>query len=185
MKQAFGRTAGLGLVICALSCATAGATDLYKPGNWPALASDRPAEKVGDSLTVLIQEQSQAYDTTQNVTQGGAGVTGQDTAGSYNKNGQLNVSGNYKVTGQHGRTGQLVAQISVVVDSVLPNGDLHVTGDQTISINGRKTEIHLNGRVRLADISPANTVMSSSLADATIVYGGHGPVQKVFSWLGL
>lgn len=150
------------------------AGDLYKPGHWPALASDRAAEAVGDSLTVLIQEESQASDTTQNSAQGSGGLSGNYAVGPDNGAGQVGLSGNYAAGGQSRRSGQLVAQISVVVDDVLPNGDFHVTGDQLININGKKTQIHLAGRVRRADITGANTVLSTLLADATIVYGRPG-----------
>ncbi len=148
------------------------AEDLYKPGSWSNLAGDRTAEQVGDGLTVLIQEASQASDSNQIVHQGEGSLLGRYTANS--DDGQGSLSGNYKAsaTGQHGRSGQMVAQISVVVDAVLPNGDLHVIGDQLININGEKTQIHLVGRVRRVDISPANLVYSSSLSDLNIVYGG-------------
>lgn len=183
---------GLLLVVLALAAPPVAAGDLYKPGSWPALASDRVADHVGDSLTVLIQEASQASDSSQNASQGGFGVTGSYTANSDHGDGRLGLSGNANSGGQNVRAGHMVARISVVVDDVLPNGDLHVTGDQLININGRKTQIHLSGRVRRADISSANTVLSSALADATIVYGGpgldgsnekRGFLSRMFSWL--
>jgi len=165
--------------------------DLYAHGNWPALASDRTAEKVGDSLTVLIQEASQASDTSRNTRQSGAGASGQ--LSGLKHGGQLNLSGdyNYSTSGQSGRSGQLVATISVVVDAILPNGDLHVAGSQLIDLNGEKTQIHLAGRVRRADIGANDTVLSTALADATINYGGpglnggdrkQGFLQRLFSW---
>jgi flagellar L-ring protein precursor FlgH len=148
--------------------------DLYTRGSWPALVSDRTAEKVGDSLTVLIQEASQASDTSQNSRQSGAGASGQISGLKHS--GQLGASGdyNYSTTGQSGRSGQLIATISVVVDNVLPNGDLHVAGSQLIDLNGEKTQIHLTGRVRRSDINSNDSVLSTSLADATINYGGPG-----------
>jgi len=192
------RAAGRGIVMVCLAVAAhcallaeASAGDLYKPGSWPALASDRAAEKVGDSLTVLIQEASQASDASQNAGQGGVGANGNYSAGAGNHDARLGLSGNYTAGGQNSLSGRMVAQISVVVDDVLPNGDLHVAGDQLININGRKTRIHLTGRVRRADISSANMVLSTSLADATIVYGGPGLddggkpglLGRMFSWM--
>jgi len=177
MSRAFSRAYmsgfAAGAIVLGLSM-PALAQDLYARGNWSALVADRTAEKVGDSLTVLIQETSQASGSSQNVRQSGAGLSGQDSGLKHS--GQLGVSGsyNYSTSGQNGRTGQLVATISVVVDNVLPNGDLHVTGSQMIDLNGEKTQIHLAGRVRRADISSADTVLSTALADATINYGGPG-----------
>ena len=166
--------------------------DLYTHNSWPSLAADRTAEKVGDSLTVLIQENSQASGTSQNVRESGAGISGQSQGLKHS--GQLGLSGdyNYSTNGQNGRTGQLVARISVVVDGVLPNGDLHVTGNQLININGEKTQIHLTGRVRRSDVGSNDTVVSTSLADATIIYGGPGLngsdskpglFSRLFPWL--
>ncbi len=179
---AFAALLGLGAI-----ASGAVAEDLYAHGgSWPALASDRAAERVGDSLTVLVQEASQASGSSHNTRESGAGLSGH--IAGLKHSGQLDAGGdyNYSTNGQNGRSGQLIARISVVVDSVLPNGDLHVTGDQLIDVNGEKTRIHLTGRVRRADISSANTVYSTSLADASIVYGGPGlsgdKKPGLFSW---
>lgn len=176
-----------------LLISTAAAEDLYHQGSWSNLAGDRTAEKVGDGVTVLIQEASQASDSTQTVRQGDGSLFGRYDSGSSTGK-QAGLSGDYKLaaTGQHGRSGHMVAQISVVVDEVLTNGDLHVSGDQLININGEKTQIHLTGRVRRVDISSTNTVFSTSLSDLNIVYGGpglsrgnekQGVFKRVFSWL--
>ncbi len=120
----------------------------------------------------MVQEVSQAIGSSHNVRESGAGLSAR--LSGLKHGGQVQASGdyNYSTSGQNGRSGQLLARISVVVDDVLPNGDLHVVGDQLININGEKTQIHLTGRVRRADIAGNNTVLSSALADATIVYGG-------------
>lgn len=178
---------GVALILAAGMAMTAAAEDLYaRGGNWPALTSDRTAEGMGDSLTVLIQEASQAAGSSHNTRESGAGLSGH--VAGLKHSGQLDAGGdyNYSTSGMSGRSGQLIARISVVVDGVLPNGDFHVTGDQLINVNGEKTRIHLTGRVRRADISTANTVYSSALADASIVYGGPGLSGEkkpgLFSW---
>ena len=89
---------------------------------------------------------------------------------------------------------KLVAQITVVVTDILPNGDFLVLGEQLMRVNGENTRIAVRGRVRRADITSQNTVMSSRLGDAQISYDGHGfvsrsakpgIVNRVFSFLGL
>jgi len=185
-------TVGAAVMLSGLLAGPLFAETLYKPGSWSNLAGDRTAERIGDGLTVLIQEASQASDSTQTVHQGGGSLLGGYSASA--NNGQAGLSGDYRVSaaGQHGRSGQMIAQISVVVDDVLPNGDLHIAGDQLININGEKTQIHLTGRVRRVDITPANWVYSSSLSDLNIVYGGpglaggkekHGVLTRMFSWV--
>jgi flagellar L-ring protein precursor FlgH len=187
----------LGLVASAtLFCVTAGAkaSDLFKPGSWTAMASDRLATRVGDSLTVLIYENAQAQNTSQNSRQASASLSGQIGSNAVVHSGQISGSGGYSGTDQTGRAGQMVAQISVVVDEVLPNGDLHVAGEQVLNINGDHTRIRLKGRVRREDITSANTVQSSQLADVSIDYGGagfgagkKGPglARRVLGWFGL
>jgi flagellar L-ring protein precursor FlgH len=173
----------------------AASADLYKPGNFPALVADRHADQVGDSLTVIINENSNASNSAQKNTTKTTNVGGQITAGSsLSQSLQLGLNGAFDGSGQTGRADKMIAQISVVVDQVLPNGDLHVTGDQSLNINGDHTRIKLKGRVRIADISANNTVLSTNLAEAVIDYDGKGfvagstnpgIVTRIFNWLGL
>ncbi len=173
----------------------AGAADLYGATARPGLASDRNAQVIGDSLTVLIIETSSATNSTQRGSKKATRLAGQITAGtSLNESAQLNLGGSFDGAGQSGRAGRLVAQISIVVDGVLPNGDLHVAGEQVLNIDGERMRIRLKGRVRRADISADNTVLSSRLADVVIDYDGKGFVSRgskpgvitrIFDWLGL
>lgn len=167
----------LGLIAAAIVAgapvSAAFADDLYKPGNWPSLVSDRTAQGIGDSLTVLILESSQASDSSKKSSEGRLGLLGRLLTGGNNGGDQVAATGSYDhgTAGQTGHSGHMVARISVVVDEVLPNGDLHVAGEQLININGKKVRIFLTGRVRRADIASSNMVLSTSLAEATIVYG--------------
>jgi flagellar L-ring protein precursor FlgH len=88
----------------------------------------------------------------------------------------------------------MVAQISAAVEEVLANGDLRVVGSQVLNLSGEKTVIRVRGRVRAADVSATNAVLSNRLADAEIDYDGKGYVSRsgkpgvltrVFNWLGL
>lgn len=171
------------------------AEDLYKRGNWPALASDRMAERIGDTLTVVISETSQASNSAQTDVKKKRGLSGLISGGnSFNQSGQISLSGQSDGSRQTNRAGAIVGQISVVVDAILPNGDLHVSGQQVININGEHTNIKLKGRVRRADIEAGNTVLSTRLADAAIDYDGTGFVNRstksgiatrILNWLGL
>lgn len=181
-------------------CATqVEATDLAARGNWSNLAGDRSAHGVGDVLTIVIYENSSASNSAENSAKKntsfqGAFSMGNPSTGSNVVNGtaSLGLSHASDNAGATARAGQMVAQISVTVDSVLPNGDLHVSGSQALKINGEKTNIRVQGRVRQADITPSNAVLSSSLADAMIDYDGQGFVSassqpgiltRIFNWL--
>jgi flagellar L-ring protein precursor FlgH len=63
-----------------------------------------------------------------------------------------------------------------------------------MNVNGEETTIRVRGRVRPADISRGNQVLSTRIADAQIDYDGRGfvsrnarpgLVHRLFSLLGL
>lgn len=162
-------SSALALVVCALP---ARADDLYKGGAFAALASDRRAEHLGDSLTVIVLENAQASNSQDRQASRSASLSGRIVTGSRTNAGQIALDGATSGGGATERSGRMAAQITVVVDAELPDGDLHVSGEQLLNINGERTHLKLKGRVRRADITSANTVLSSLLADATIDYGG-------------
>lgn len=162
----------------ALTAGAASATDLYTPGSWPSLAADRRPERPGDTLTVVIYENSTATNSAQNGSRRANRIAGRATSGSTAKSASGELSGDFDAAAQTERAGKLVAQISVTVESVAPNGDLMVAGEQMLKVNGEQTHIRLRGKVRPADISGDNTVLSTRLADAAIDYDGAGFVSR-------
>ena len=171
------------------------AANLYTNGNWPALATDRTAHRVGDILTILVYESSAATNTANNNSDRKSNFGGDISAGvKFNESANLDLRSGSNNAGTTNRSGAMVAQIGAVVDQVLPNGDLQISGAELLNINGEKTKIRVKGRVRLADITAQNTVLSSRLADAVIVYNGEGFVSssakpgivtRIFDWLGI
>lgn len=183
-------------VAAALACvASASAENLYQPGNWPALATDRRAFQVGDILTVLVYENATATNSANTASKKSSKINGAISAGSrLDEGASLSLNGNSDSQGTVGRSGQMVAQISVTIEKVFPNGDLLLSGTQLLNLGGERATIKVRGRVRPADISAANAVLSSRLADAEIEYDGKGFVSrsarpgivtKIFNWLGL
>jgi flagellar L-ring protein FlgH len=183
-----------------LASLPAQADDLYKGGNWAALASDRKASKVGDLITIQVLANNTASNT---VTQGGrksssldghiTGTKGNGSSG-YERSGSIGFGSQYDGQGTNARANRMAAQLSASVTEVLPNGDLIVSGWQQLDISGERTNIRVTGRVRPEDINTENAVISSRLADARIEYDGKGfasrsakpgIVQRVFSWLGI
>ncbi|HEY0301980.1 MAG TPA: flagellar basal body L-ring protein FlgH, partial [Rhizomicrobium sp.] len=162
---------------------------------WPALTTDRNAYRIGDVLQVVVYESAAASNTATNGSSRGSNFGGQVSAGTaFNQGGNLDLHSGSESTGTTGRSGGIVAQISVRVDDVTANGDLRVSGAEQLNINGEKTNIRVRGLVRRADISAANTVLSSRLAEAQIDYDGSGFVSRsaapgllarVFNWLGV
>ncbi len=185
------RLAFLALIVCQ----AAGATDLYKQGQFSALTSDRRALKAGDLVTIVVLENSDASNSTDTSTDKSSGLSaGLSTASGRQQGGNINIGDGYSGRGSVQRTGRLVAQITVTVQEVFANGDLVVKGAQAIDVHGEKTNIRLSGKLRRADIADNNTAISSRLADAQIEYVGDGVLtdkskpgllSRVWTWLGL
>ncbi len=72
------------------------------------------------------------------------------------------------------QSNRLVGQISVTVADVLTNGVLVVRGEKWMTLSQGDEFIRIEGLLRPSDISPANTVVSSRLADARLTYSATG-----------
>ena len=80
-------------------------------------------------------------------------------------------------TGKTTRNGALTATISARVVSVLPNGNLTITGSREITVNNDTQIITLAGIIRPADIDENNTIISTYISDANITYSGRGVID--------
>lgn len=172
----------------------AGAESLYDPSLYRSLGTDRKASRVGDVLTIQVVETSSATSSADTSTGRRAAIDAEfslsrqpTTAAS------LNVDGDFEGGGKTQRSGRLLAQMSVSVVDIAPNGDLYVKGDQLLTVNDEQQKIHVKGRVRPQDISPANVVISTRLSDAEIIYVGEGELagrqrpawwNRFLNWLG-
>ncbi len=76
--------------------------------------------------------------------------------------------------GKSDRSGQVTASIAARVTEVLPNGNLSVFGRRAMKVNNEVQYITVSGIIRPQDISAANRVKSTYLADSRIEYYGKG-----------
>jgi len=152
-------------------------------GQAQSLFTDIKAHEVGDVLTVLIYEQSQATQkiqsknekTASGSTSGGPGVGPLDFIPLFNVD--LEASNKHDGKGENTRNGSLRAKMSVTVTGVKPNGDLIIEGSRTIGISGDRESLALSGVVRQKDVTPENTIDSYLIADAEISYTGKGSAE--------
>lgn len=181
-------------MLAAFVQAPALAENLYRESNWAALGADRRASAVGDMLTVVIFQAAEASNSAQNSSRRDSQAGGGLRAGSLDESADIRFGGGYSGRGEVRRSERLIAQITVLVEAVLPNGDLAVTGEQHLQVNGETTRIGVRGRVRPEDILSDNRILSSRIADAQINYDGRGFVSRsarpglinrLFSFLGL
>ena len=79
-------------------------------------------------------------------------------------------------TGQTSRNMTISTTLSARVVDVTPNGTLVVEGSKDISVNSERQTISVHGMVRPADLSTANTVLSTRVANLQVKVNGKGVV---------
>lgn len=182
------------VAITVLGATPSSAQNLFRADNWASMAADRRASGVGDSITVVIQQAAESSNSTQNNSRKATDVSGNLRAGSIDERGELSFGGGYSGKGEVRRSERLVAQLTVTIVEILPNGDYNITGEQRMHVNGENTMIAVRGRIRQVDIRTDNSVLSSRIANAEISYDGKGFVSRsakpglinrIFSFLGL
>jgi flagellar L-ring protein FlgH len=150
------------------------------------LFMDLRARQVGDILTVLLVERTDASKESSTSTAKDSSV---DTGNpiifgrtpTYNGDPVMNteIEGSRSFDGQadSSQSNRLDGSITVTVAGRLQNGNLLVRGEKLITINQGEEFIRLEGIVRPVDIGPQNTVISTKVADAAITYSGRGHLQ--------
>ncbi|SDF64433.1 flagellar L-ring protein precursor FlgH [Massilia sp. PDC64] len=169
------------LVGAALLCvaATAGATDLFKPATYQPYTSDLRPRHVGDLITVMVYESASAS-TTANTSAGRDASVGWETRlPGKGYTGALKTNNQMDGGGRTAREGKVLAQITVAIREITERGDLVVAGEQQLDINDERQRIRVEGRVRAQDVSDANVVLSTRIADARISYIGQGDLANV------
>lgn len=177
---------------------------IYQAGYSMSLYEDNQARRVGDVLTVKLMEKTNASkkaDT--NVTKSNdTEITSPKILGSAvsfaapaalplashvgnNLGFGLNSNNTFKGTGNSDQSNQLQGDITVTVAQVLPNNNLVIRGEKWLTLNQGSEFIRLSGIVRPQDIDNTNTVLSTKIANAKIVYSGTGELNDAnkMGWL--
>jgi len=147
-----------------------------------SLYSDQRARRIGDVITIMLQEQTNASKSNSASTSKDSEVALTPTSlfGGVHPALASALTGERSFSGQ-GDTGQsnsLNGQITVTISDIFPNGILEVRGEKWLSLNQGDEFIRVKGLVRPEDIGSDNTVQSSKLADARISYGGTGYIAS-------
>lgn len=155
---------------------------IYRPGFSVSLFEDRRATRVGDIISVILSERTQASkkadteitkDNSINIDAGTVlGVI--PSLGKYNLG--TSITQNREITGESAsdQSNSLSGSIAVTVAEILPNGLMLVRGEKWMTLNRGEEFIRISGLVRPEDIQPDNTIVSTRLADARITYSGTG-----------
>ena len=162
-------------------------------GDGGLFASDRRANRVGDIITVTLEETMTAANAGSEATSKSDAYTfdlPEALFGPSSFIGKFFFPGGVKENNLRGGTTQaftgsgtaaqsnsLAGTISVTIVRVYPNGNLEVKGQRKLKYNSGTEYIRLAGVIRPDDISSSNTVSSKKVADAEISYTGTGDMN--------
>ena len=171
----------------------ASANSLWRSGA-RAFFIDQRAARVGDILTVQIDINDSAQTSNASNSSHTSGLKGAAPS-LYGLSGSLGrllppgtdlaagiqTSSNSSNTGSGAvtRSEKISLTIAAVVSAVLPNGNLVIQGTQEVRTNAELRQLTVAGIVRPEDISSANTVKHTQIAEARISYGGRGDISRV------
>lgn len=163
---------------------------IYRAGSYAALTEDSRARRVGDLLTVVLVERTQASKSASADTSRDSNTALTLPAAppfSYVPGGLTSggTTQSFKGSGSAAQANRLDGEITVTVAQLLPGGTLMVRGRKLIGLNRGEEFIELSGIIRPEDIGPDNRIASTRLADARIAYRGTGEIaaQSRQGWL--
>jgi flagellar L-ring protein FlgH len=156
---------------------------IYQAGQQMELFADLKARRVGDILTIRLNETTAASKNA--VTKTAKTTTVADSAptlfgqsltikGKPLLSTTLNGADAFDGEGSSTQSNSLAGSLTVTVTAVQANGNLVVQGDKTLKLNQGEEYVHIAGVIRTADIATDNTVTSDKVADAHISYSGKG-----------
>ena len=169
---------------------------IYQAGFENNLFGDRKAYRVGDIITITLNERTQASkNSSSQVSKNssadlgvpnlfGMAVTPKNPLASIGAlgmgNDTLGLDASFDAarsadgSGAAGQSNSLTGSITVSVAEVMPNGILLVRGEKWMTLNTGDELVRIAGLVRADDIATDNTVSSTRIADARITYSGTG-----------
>ncbi len=167
---------------------------IYQAGYDMRLFEDNKARRVGDVLSIIFNEATQAnkaadlsQEKQNSMSFTAPSLYGMAVSTMTGSDLQTTVASDNKFTGtgKADQSNSLTGNISVTVIELLPNGDLKVRGEKRVTLNQGDEYVRLSGIVRPIDIDPSNTVSSDKVADATIMYTGNGSMADAskMGWL--
>ena len=151
------------------------------------LFEERRAVRVGDTLTVMLNETTRASkdigtnarrSSSNGLNAGFNMSTGTATPTTLNSGVNTNGNTNFDSKGGSSASNQFLGTITVTVLEVLPNGNLNVAGEKRLAVGHEEEVIRFGGIVSPSTLQ-GNTVLSSQVADARIEYRGQGITDQI------
>lgn len=163
---------------------------IYQSATSWLLYEDLKARRIGDMLTVTLDEKTDAQKSAETGTSketdssGGVSISPNisgkfgNASASGNLDSDFSSSNEFEGKADSSQSNSLRGSVTVVVVDVLSNGNLKVQGEKWININQGEEFVRLRGIVRPIDIDPDNTISSVRVANAQIQYSGSGTLAN-------
>lgn len=158
---------------------------IYHSSSNRFLFEDLKARRVGDLITVILEEKTNAAKTASTNTNKdssievpGPTIFGLPVTnnGRAILNNSLTSNTKFSGSGDSSQSNSLSGNITVTVSQVLPNGNMFVKGEKLLTLNNGSEVVQISGIVRAVDVTPQNTIVSTQIANANITYSGKGAV---------
>lgn len=150
--------------------------------------SDRMPLRVGDLLTVVVDEATAASEKVSRVAAGDHAIRadlnasiGADVVIGPAKSFGSGFKSSSRDVGEAGRSGDLTAVLTVQVTGIEGDGTIRIEGRKKVTVDGSVQDISLKGLVRSQDVSQTNCVLSNRIANAEITYKG----KKIAPTMGI
>ena len=161
---------------------------IYLDTQASSLYSDIRAHRVGDIITVTLDETTSATKSanadlskSNDSTMDPLSVGGKElqVGDNYNFSYDLNSSNSFVGDSSAKQSNSISGYITVEVIEVLANGNLVIRGEKWMTLNTGDEYIRLSGTIRPDDISYDNTIASNRISNARIQYSGTGTNQDM------
>ncbi|SCM83559.1 Flagellar L-ring protein [uncultured Sporomusa sp.] len=141
---------------------------------------DRRAHAVGDILTIIISETSSASRSGNAANSKSASTSLDAGVGLFTFIEPVSgkSSDSFKAQGSISNTNKVTGRLTVTVTEIKPNGQMVVSGTQTIKQNSDEQKITITGMIRPEDVAADNTILSNKIADAQLKIEGKGPLTR-------
>ncbi len=150
---------------------------IYAEGGSISLFEDNRARNVGDLLTVVLVESTQAKKSAatstskkQDTSLGDISAFGKKLTYGVGFSGDRSFDGK----GDTSQSNSLSGSVTVTVVQRFANGNLLVRGEKLLELNQGSEVVKLEGIVRSADISTSNSITSDRVGNARVSYAGRG-----------
>ena len=165
---------------------------IYQAAYARPLFEDRRARNVGDTITINLVERNNAQKSANaNATRNGSMTAGIGPISRLPLSGlnglelEADAESEFAGKGAAAANNAFNGTITVTVIDVYPNGNLLVSGEKMVAINQGNEFIRFSGVINPNNVTAANTVQSTQVADARIEYRGSGFIDEsnTMGWL--